>query len=130
MKIAIFENEFHLVKIAFDAVNTIYYNDTLQFKVYKKSQDLKTIEKIKNYDLIIVDIDLSSKSQMNGFEIIKSLKENNIDKPIIVLTGSSKIKEQLDEMNFSHIPIIIKPITYSELYEKLNKYLPSSKVTN
>ncbi len=99
-RIAIFENEYKNVESSFDAVNLLYFDNKLKFEVFKTSQEFGDLERIIDYSCVIVDIDLTAKSELDGYQLISQmLKVENVPK-IIVLTGHIDIKAQLEKRNF------------------------------
>ena len=124
MKIAIFENEYPSVEGAFNAANLIEFNNQLELKVFSSSQDA-IFHELKEYDVIFVDIDLSAKSQLDGFGVIHKINEldNNLTNRVVILTGNSKIEEILSErgINRNGIQIIIKPTNFKEISNAIRK---------
>jgi len=123
MKIAIFENQFHQVKTQFDVANRIYFQDTLKYDQFNSSQDLKPLEAILNYDLVIVDISLSSNSDLDGFDLIKGIMELKTHPKILILTGNSNIKENLQNRHLPKIPILMKPVDVIDISNKIKEVM-------
>lgn len=124
MKIAIFENEYQSVSGAFNAANLLNFNNELEIKVYASSQSALLNDIIK-YDVIFIDIDLSTKSDMDGYSLIQELKrfDTNINRKIAILTGNNKILESLNqrEIDSVDISIIIKPTDFEEITNNIKK---------
>lgn len=123
MKLAIFENEFQSVKGAFDSANLLNFDNLFTYDVYVSTQ-LFSMEWTMNYDIFIVDMDLSTKSELDGFGLIKkfTLKDELLLNKIIVLTGNNKIREVLKERNIDikEKRILVKPISYKEITDSIN----------
>jgi len=131
MKVAIFENEYESVKIAFETANLIYFNNSIVFEVYASSQAAAGI-KLNEFDVIFIDIDLSSKSVSDGYSLIKQLVEtyNAINKKIVILTGNNKITEALSSRGIDStlFNLIIKPTNFiliGEVIKKITGYSDS-----
>ncbi len=126
MKIAIFENEYDSVKGAFDTANLMEFNNELKFESFTSSQNAN-FSKIKNYSVIFVDIDLSQKSDLDGFGVIQKIRSINdyYTKRIVILTGNNKIKSTMMERNVfdKRIQIIIKPTDYEEIAFCINNVI-------
>ncbi len=120
MKILVFENEIPAVSEAFNDVNKLDFNDQLQVTYIDKSQNFKEFRKLNQYDLIFVDIDLSSNSEKDGYGIIEDLKSHNYDR-IIVLTGNI-VRDELKEKGWGDIKILSKPIFLNELTDLIKIY--------
>lgn len=122
MKIAIFENEYESVKVSFETANLIYFDNEIEFAIYPSSQSAD-FEKIKDYDVIFIDIDLSSKSDLDGYSLIEKISQFNSDleKRIVVLTGNNKIVESLNSrgLYITNLKVIIKPTDYEEVSKNI-----------
>lgn len=123
MKIAIFENEYKSVKLAFEACNSIFFQNRLELKNFARSQEFN-FDDLNTYMVFFVDIDLSSRSEFDGYTLIKKMLElnPNIGEKIVVLTGNNKINEGLKENNVDSgliKNILIKPTNFKEIAEKI-----------
>lgn len=75
------------------------------------------------YDLIILDVMLPS---MNGFEILKKLRENEIRSKIIMLTAKSMLEDKLNGLENGANDYITKPFHIDELVARVNIQLKNS----
>ncbi len=125
MKVLIFENEVYLIENTFKTINLLYYDDSLDITYAMTSQEVYPIQNLANYDLIIVDIDLSSRSKKDGIAILQDIKDFNADllNRAFVLTGSTKIKDKLISLGLETVKVINKPSNYEEIYSEMNKLL-------
>lgn len=121
MKILVFENEIPAVSDAFNDVNILDFNGELNVEYKDKSQSFRDFRLVSNYDLIFVDIDLSSNSEKDGYGIIEDLKKNNFNK-IIVLTGNI-VKDELEKKGWGDIRILSKPIFLDELTLAIKSFI-------
>ncbi len=69
------------------------------------------------YDLIILDVMLPS---MNGFEILKKLRENEVDTKIIMLTAKSMLEDKLNGLENGANDYLTKPFHIEELLARVN----------
>lgn len=69
------------------------------------------------YDLIILDVMLPN---MNGFEILKKLREEDIKSKIIMLTAKSTIEDKLDGLENGANDYLTKPFHMDELVARIN----------
>jgi ActR/RegA family two-component response regulator len=123
MKIVIFENEFNNFRSAFDAANLLFYDSSLVFEQHNTFQEFGNIEKIVGYEFAVIDIDLSPKSQLDGYQIIEKVMALKSATPkIIILTGHLNIAEQLTLRGFPIFPIITKPIDLNSIKSALSHY--------
>jgi len=132
MNILIFENEIVEVENAFKMLNILYYKSKLVYRYETSSQDVK-VEEYKTFDLIFIDIDLSVKSEKDGFGILNDIKKHNTEilKKVVVLTGSNLMRKKLDSDGYKDVPLIQKPVDYKDINklmkEKLNQLSKNNK---
>ena len=72
------------------------------------------------YDLILLDVMLP---RMNGFEILKRIKENNIKAEVIMLTARSSIEDKLEGFDIGADDYLTKPFHMEELVARVNARL-------
>lgn len=125
MKIAIFENEYDTLEMAFNYANKKYYSNRLIYEVFPRSQDFVDLTKITEYGLTIIDIDLSSMSILDGFGLIKKIEETIQEIPkILIMTGQALGDNYHNENGLKHkYPILVKSVNYNKIkseFDKLN----------
>lgn len=123
MKIAVFENEYDTVEIAFKYLNKKYYDNKITFENYPRSDNFPDIHKIDEYKLVIIDLDLSSQSKLDGFGLIRQIEQSFQDEiPILILTGQnlSASFSIENKLRFKY-PVLEKPINYNKLHEKFQE---------
>ena len=79
------------------------------------------------YDLILLDIMLPN---MNGIEILKQIKENNIKSKVIMLTAKSELEDKLLGFREGVNDYISKPFHIDEVVARVNAQLRIEKVKN
>lgn len=79
------------------------------------------------YDLVILDIMLPN---VNGIEILKELKENNIKSKVIMLTAKSELEDKLLGFSEGANDYIAKPFHIAELVARVNAHLRMDKIKN
>lgn len=125
--ILIFEDEWNTIKGSFELANIYAFEDQLRFKVKAKSQDASFDDLRNEYYAIFVDITLAKNTQLDGFNIIKKISDENLFdlNKVVVLTGNNKVEEKLNEMqlNTDDITIVYKPVDFEELSDVLRKVL-------
>lgn len=77
------------------------------------------------YDLILLDIMLPS---INGIEILKEIKKNNIKSKVIMLTAKSELEDKLLGFSEGANDYIPKPFHIDELVARVNAQLRIDKV--
>ena len=79
------------------------------------------------YDLIILDIMLP---KVNGIEILKEIKKNNIKSKIIMLTAKSELEDKLLGFSEGANDYVAKPFHIDELVARVNAQLRVVNVKN
>ena len=72
------------------------------------------------YDLIILDIMLP---KINGLEILKEIKENEISAKVIMLTAKSELEDKLKGFDSGADDYVTKPFHIEELIARVNVQL-------
>lgn len=72
------------------------------------------------YDLILLDVMLPGK---DGFEILKSIKQEKVKTPVIMLTAKSQINDKLEELENGADDYITKPFHTRELVARVKNLL-------
>lgn len=78
------------------------------------------------YDLIILDRMLPG---MDGIEICKKLREQNIHTPVIMLTAKSNVSERVEGLNAGADDYLPKPFSFEELLARIRALLRRPKET-
>lgn len=120
MKILVFENEIPAVSEAFEDLNNLDFGNSLEVTYVDKSQNFRDFRSVGQFDIVFVDIDLSSNSEKDGYGIIKDLKDNDFNN-IVVLTGND-VKDELQRKGWESISIVSKPIFLDELKATIEKF--------
>lgn len=78
------------------------------------------------YDLILLDVMLPS---MTGFEVLKEIREDNLDLKVIMLTAKSEIEDKLTGFQKGADDYITKPFHMEELVARVNTQLRKMSIT-
>ena len=79
------------------------------------------------YDLIILDIMLP---KVNGLEILKEIKENDINAKVIMLTAKSELEDKLKGFDTGADDYLTKPFHIEELIARVNVQLRGTNNKN
>lgn len=118
MKILIIEDEYNLA-------------DVVASRLKKEKYDVDIVTDGENgldysltniYDLIILDVMLP---KMNGFEVLKEIKENNINAKVIMMTAKGELDDKLNGFDNGANDYITKPFHIEELVARVNVWLKS-----
>ena len=74
------------------------------------------------YDLIVLDIMLP---KVNGFQILKEVRENDIHSKVIILTAKSMLDDKLKGFDIGADDYVTKPFHIEELIARVNVQLRS-----
>ncbi len=113
MRILIIEDEFNIA----DAVATRLKKENYSVDIISDGQDGLYQAESNIYDLVILDIMLP---HIDGFEILKTLREENVTSKIIMLTAKSTIEDKLQGLNNGADDYLTKPFHIDELVARIN----------
>ncbi len=116
MRILVVEDEYALA----DVVATKLKQEKYEVDISSDGEDGLYNALTNIYDLIILDIMLP---KVNGIEILKSIKENDITAKIIMLTAKSGLDDKLTGFNTGADDYITKPFHIEELVARVNVQL-------
>lgn len=119
MKILIIEDEYSLA----DAIAETLKKENFIPKIITDGQEGEDEALTNIYDLIILDVMLPNK---NGFEILKTLRKEKIETPIIMLTAKSEIYDKLNGLENGADDYITKPFHMKELIARVKIILKRS----
>ena len=119
MKILVIEDEYSLA----DAIRESLEKEHLEVTIMTNGIDGEDEALTGLYDLILLDIMLPKK---NGFEILKTLKEEKIKTPIIILTAKSELNDKLNGLENGADDYITKPFHMKELLARVKIILKRS----
>lgn len=116
MKILIVEDEYGLA----DAISEILKNENFAPTIVTDGEEGEYEALSGVYDLIILDVMLPGK---NGFEILKSIRNEKIKTPVIMLTAKSEIEDKLQGLEHGADDYITKPFHTRELLARIKVIL-------
>ena len=61
--------------------------------------------------------------KMNGFDVLKELKKNNISSKVIMLTAKSQIEDKLEGFDYGADDYVTKPFHLDELVARIHVQL-------
>ena len=128
-------NEFKNIKILFvedeDSVriNAISYLKRLFEEVYEAKDAFEAFEIIesKKPHIIITDINMP---KINGLEMIRKIREKNLDTNIIVLSAFTQTSYLLEAIELGLVKYLVKPIRHETIYPILSQCVKKIKNDN
>lgn len=112
MNILIVEDEIRLA----DALGQIMKESKYMVDVVYDGKDGLSYGLTGQYDVIILDIMLPGH---NGFEVVKGLREQKIDTPIIMLTARDDIRDKINGLDCGADDYMTKPFVPEELLARV-----------
>ncbi len=93
-----------------------------RFIVKLISDGLQALDEIlvESYDLVILDIMLPG---MNGLEILKKIRKENITTPILLLTARNQIEDRVTGLDSGADDYLSKPFAFAELLARIRALL-------
>lgn len=122
MKILIIEDEYSLA----DAIAETLKRENFTVDIIADGEEGEDEALTNIYDLILLDVMLPSK---NGFEILKTLRNEKIETPIIMLTAKSEMSSKLNGLENGADDYITKPFHMRELIARVKIVLKREKNT-
>ncbi|APW64398.1 MULTISPECIES: response regulator transcription factor [Arcobacteraceae] len=103
--------------------------DELGHEVHTTFDGQEAIEAIyeRSFDLLLLDVNVPS---LNGFDLLKSLKERQIDIPSIYITSLHTSKDMQEGFDSGADDYIKKPFTLSELNLRINNIKRLRQIDN
>ncbi len=123
MKILIIEDEYNLA----DAIRSMLKSQKYDVEIMTDGEKGLDEALTDIYDLIILDVMLPS---MNGFEILKELKKEDISSKVLMLTAKDTIDDKMTGFNGGADDYLTKPFHMEELIARVNVQLRKSKNNN
>lgn len=111
MRILLVEDDLEAAKTLQDALKNYYVVETAQ-----TGEEAEDKAHINEYDFFLIDYLLPD---TDGKQLCKSLRESGINKPIIILTGNSEIKNKVDALNSGADDYVLKPFDVDELRARI-----------
>ena len=119
MKVLIIEDEYSLA----DAIRESLEKEHLDVTIVTNGLDGEDEALTNLYDLILLDIMLPKK---NGFEILKTIKNEKVKTPVIILTAKSEMDDKLNGLENGADDYITKPFHMKELIARVKIILKRS----
>lgn len=80
----------------------------------------------KEYDLVILDLMLPG---ITGYDICKSVRNDGVDVPILILTARDLIDDKVSLLESGADDYLVKPFSFEELFARIKALLRRPKAT-
>lgn len=77
----------------------------------------------ERFDLMLLDVMME---QMDGIALLRETHENNPDLPIIMVSGSSNVRQVVDSMKSGALDFVTKPFDVAEIRHAVNRALETN----
>lgn len=119
MKILIVEDD----KILSETIKQVLQEDYETYQEYDGKSGLLAA-KLDIYDLIILDLMLP---EMNGYDVLKRLRELKILTPILILTARDDINNKVKGLKIGADDYLVKPFESEELLARISAIIRRTK---
>jgi DNA-binding response OmpR family regulator len=116
MKILLVDDERQLV----DALSVILKQNKYSIDCAFNGEDGLDLALAGVYDLIILDIMMP---KIDGLEVLKEIRRNKIDVPVLMLSAKSEISDKIEGLNLGADDYITKPFSSDELLARVKALL-------
>lgn len=100
-------------------------HDYLPTCVDSPSMALRAVEE-ESFDLLMTDI---SMPEMDGLQLLQSIREFQEDLPAIVITGHGRLDQAIHSLHLGAQAFIVKPFTQQELLQTIQETLEKNRLT-
>ena len=92
------------------------------FDVSDAENGMVAIDKLNkdHFDLVVLDIKMP---EMDGIEVLRNIREQNLSKKVIMLTGVDELKVARESMNLGANDFITKPYDFQKLFACIDRVL-------
>ena len=116
MKLLLVEDSQQLNK----AISTILKrNSFIVDSAYDGEEALLFIEQYQ-YDIIVLDVMMP---KLNGFEVLKVIRDKKIETPVIMLTAKSTVEDKINGLDLGADDYLAKPFNTEELLARIRALL-------
>lgn len=114
--ILIVDDDLNLCTVLKEELEEVGYNSNFV------NSGFEAIDFLKNnpVDLILLDLKMPA---MDGFDVLKSIEQNQISAKVIVLTAYADVKSAIDSAKMGATDFISKPYDFDELLITIRKVL-------
>ena len=116
MKILLVDDEKQLT----DALSVILKKNNYSVDCAYNGEDGLDLAMSGIYDLVVLDIMMP---KIDGITVLKTLRQNKVNTPILMLSAKSEISDKIDGLNFGADDYITKPFITDELLARIRALL-------
>lgn len=110
-------------KLFAGTVKDLLEEEGFEVKMFHNGVDAENCSYEENFDLFILDINLPD---ISGFDVIKTIRENGNEKPILFLTSTRDKETLLKSYKLGGDEYLTKPVDFDELIVRIDALLKRS----
>ena len=101
-------------------IKTILEINNFKSEIVNSAEEAEEKIEKNHYNMIILDINLPWK---DGFSLLKELRENNFNTPILILTSKNTIDDKVEWLELGADDYMTKPFDMTEFIARINAIL-------
>lgn len=113
MKVLIIEDDVQLAK----TISLTFNQLKIQHDHSVSALDALEMLGVYEYDLLLLDVLLPD---MNGLELLKKIRSNNMNTPVLILSGLNDYEHKIEGLNIGADDYLTKPFNKNELVARIN----------
>jgi len=112
-------------KAILDACSQVLAKEKYNIKLAENGEDGLVLFRREIFDLVILDLKLPG---IDGMEVLKRIKEESYETPVITITGYASIESAVEAMKLGAFDYLVKPFGAEELRVITRKALANRKL--
>lgn len=108
MKVLLVEDDTNTAQ----TIQALFCAENIVCDITSSGEEAAQINKIYEYDVLIVDLMLPD---MSGHELLKEIRNSSISAPVLILSGLQSIQEKVKALGFGADDYMTKPFNTDEL---------------
>ena len=120
MRVLLIEDDYAVSQ----SVETILKKEGMVVDTTDDGEDGLDCGKLYDYDIIILDLNLPG---MNGYEVLKSLRNAKISTPVLILSGLYEPDKKVKGLGYGADDYLTKPFNKEELLARIQAIVRRSK---
>lgn len=116
MRILVVEDQEHVARVLAKGLR----EESFAVDIASDGRQALYMAETSTYDLILLDVLLP---ELDGFEVCRTLRANQVTTPILMLTASDSIAAKVDGLNLGADDYVTKPFDFNELLARVRALL-------
>jgi two-component system cell cycle response regulator CtrA len=112
MRVLLIEDDYAVTQ----SISTILKKEGMVVDTTDDGEDGLDLGKLYEYDIIILDLNLPG---MNGYEVLKSLRNSKNETPVLILSGLTEPDKKIKGLGYGADDYLTKPFNSGELVARL-----------